>query len=176
MIVCIDNKDVVDELNVENIVCAMFHVQPTLDSTEPCWLPHSITENHRNSWRQHAERFNEQGHKIQTDALAKQKDMQAQLDIMQEKVRVYKKAIELIKGVVQCNVCQDLLSDTTTCNMAPCGHLFCNVCFNGYFSTIGASAQLCPTCRHPVIKGSYRSFHGYTGVVAALKQTVTLLD
>jgi len=176
MIVRIDSKHVGDVLNVENIVCAMFHVQPTPDSTEPCWLPRSITENHRNSWRQHAERFNEQGHKIQADALQKQQEMQAQLDIMQEKVRVYKKAIELIKEVVQCNVCHDLLPETKKCNMAPCGHLFCDRCFSDYFISIGNSIPRCSVCRTPAAKSSYRDFTGFTGVVAALKPTATLRD
>jgi hypothetical protein len=193
MVVCIDSKQAVDAgMDVEQCVRAMFFVGGDDVISEPCWKVGSMEGNELDMWKSYSNETSKQAlqqkldfqnvqlqqklelknFKEQTEAQVA--NMQESMGKMHEANGVYKKAIDQITDCVKCTVCHDLLSDTKASHMAPCGHLYCDFCFNGYFSTLGHSDPACSECRQAAPENSYKDFRGFTGVVAALRQADTL--
>jgi hypothetical protein len=195
MVVCIDSKQAVDAgMDVEQCVRAMFFVGGDDVISEPCWKVGSMEGNELDMWKSYSAETSKQALQQKLDfqnfqlqqkleAQSFKEKTEAQVGTMQEAVEkmketmcVYKKAIDQIKDCVKCSVCQDLLSDTKASHMAPCGHLYCDFCFNGYFGTLGHAPPTCSECRAEAPEDSYKNFCGFTGIVAALKKLPVLVD
>ena len=198
MIMYIDVKQHTDFLLVENIVRAMFHVEVTSDPDapepkKPCWLRGSIVENHRDSWKHHADANAQKFFKlnamhtemtlslqVQMAALeqqlqAEKADWVSQLQVerasVQAERQTYHDALAEIKKIASCSVCHDVVPEVGACMLAPCGHYTCVPCFNDYFETIGGDPQLCCVCKKPADEETWRPLWAMTGIGAVIKKT-----
>jgi hypothetical protein len=195
MVVCIDSKQAVDAgMDVEQCVRGMFFVGGDDVISEPCWKVGSMEGNELDMWKSYSaetskqalqQKLDFQNFQLQQKLEAQnfKEKTEAQVGTMQESVAkmketmgMYKKALVQINDCVKCVVCHDLLSENKACNMAPCGHLFCDFCLHGYFSTLGHAPPVCSECRAEAPEDSYKNFCGFTGIVAALKKLPTLGD
>ena len=190
MIVCIHAQQLFDAgNNKEQIVRAMFSVGGDDDITEPCWKLGSMEKNELVMWKRYSEEnskqtlqqkldFQAEKQQMQAAHNAVQQQMQAAKDAMQEKLQLYKNAIEAIREIAMCPICKDLMSDRKPGMLSECGHYICAGCHDDYYHGIGIyEAPTCSTCALPVgPKDNWKKFFCMTGVVAALKQTVTFHD
>ena len=92
-------------------------------------------------------------------------------DTLQQKLQVYKDAMQAIEKIATCGVCKDLMPETGACMMAPCGHYICTECFNNYFHGLGPSRPYCSTCSAYAPKDHWQSFFCMTGIAEAVKKT-----
>ena len=172
-------------LDVESIVRAMFLVDGPDNTTEPCWLPASILENHRDSWKHRADEFSKQITQLHVDKqqlheanLQTIQEVTNKLDVVKEftcrltdKLQVYKDAMLAIEKIATCGVCMELMPEKEACMMAPCGHYICAECFNNYFHGLGADRPYCSTCSAYAPKDHWQSFFCMTGIAEAVKKT-----
>lgn len=193
MIVCIDIQHIeqTDNANrdLEQAVRAMFFVGGDDDITEPCWKLGSMEKNELVMWKSYSEEnskqtlqqkldFQNEKQQMQAAHNAVQQQMQAAKDAMQEKLQLYQNAIEAITKIATCPICMELMPEKKPGMLAECGHFICAGCHEDYYHGIGIyEAPTCSTCQLPVgPKDNWKKFYCMTGVVAALKQTVTFHD
>ena len=188
MVVFLDIERPVDGmLYIERIVRGMFHVDGDFDTTEPCWKVGSVEQNQRDYWRHNADAYSKQTLQLkleyqsmkqlmQTEMSAMQQQMQAEIDRTQQQLQVYKDAIEAITLVAKCPICRGLMSDKKPGMVASCGHFACAGCHEDYYHAIGVYEDpVCSVCQRLVgRKENWQKFFAMTGVVTAIKQTITV--
>jgi hypothetical protein len=180
-------------LDIENMVRTKFHVAGDFDTTEPCWLSGSITENHCTSWKHHAQEHKKEAlqlyamsNVLQQQIESQRQDMQqergealnalllkhaAEMKAVQDELQLHKTAIEAIKKATTCSYCLKMVPDRGPCMLAECGHFICGGCHNDYFSALGYDEPKCSECRQVVPQNTWQTFYGMTAIVAAVKKT-----
>ena len=175
MVVFIESKEPLDGvMQIEKIVRAMFHVVGDDDITEPCWLQGSIEQNQRDISKHHAAEASKEIVQLKLEYQNMKQLMQAENDRTQQQLQVYKKSIEAITEIAKCSICKDLMSDKKPGMVAPCGHFVCAGCHVDYFHALGNNSARCDTCFTTTPKGVWQKFFCMTGVVEAIKKTITV--
>ena len=177
MVVFIESKERIDGmLHVEKIVRTMFHVVGDDDITEPCWLQGSIEQNQRDISKHHAAEASKEIVQLKLEYQNMKQLMQAQTDRTQQQLQVYKESMEAITKIATCSICIQLMPEKKPGMLAECGHYICAGCHEDYYHGIGPyEAAQCSVCHVAVgPKQNWQKFFCMTGVVEAIKKTITV--
>jgi hypothetical protein len=166
IIVHINSQD--GPVNIEQAVRDIFNVDG--DKHLPCWLPASIADNYRDSWKEAAERVTTAHELLERNATETQEKLQSELTNAKELLQKYDAVIDEIEKLAQCSHCKMLVSSKAPCQVARCGHWVCTKCLYDYFHGLGHDTPFCGMCNDKVPRLTWQSFYALTCVSAQLKK------
>jgi hypothetical protein len=166
-------------INIEQAVRDIFNVDG--DMHVPCWLPASIADNYRQSWKEAAERVTasyellerkakETQELLEQKAKETQEKLQSELTDAKEQLKKYDAVIDEIQELAKCSHCKTLVSKKAPCQLGRCGHWVCTKCLYDYFHGLGNSTPFCGMCKDEVPRLTWQPFYALTGVSAQIQK------